>query len=663
MSIRGHLGNYNTATSRTHVRFGFSTHEAAGANVAPSSAFEAADLRIYKATDGAALSATQRSSANGITMTSPFDSLTGVHTVTIDLSDNSDSGFYATGCYYEVWLCPDETVDGQTITGVCLCSFEVGVPVVNVVQWAGQTTSVNASNLPVVATKEVYDAAEDAYTTLGFTAGALIVDLYSINGTTLTEGAAGRLAGAFSTFFDVASPVLTVAQAFPANFSTLTIANNAVNANVTHNAGTAITASGGRQEVIVSTNNDKTGYAIGTNGIQSSSFANGAITVNAFASGAITSTVLAANSITNTVLASSAVEEIQTNLVTATTLNLLFGGLYLSGDGETTIGDTGNDTTHLHLPEVSHPDDELNGLVIVVRDVGDTNARVVRRITDWVASTQLATLDSALPFTPQDQVDTYFILSVKDTGALATAANLATAQGNITDILADTNELQTNQGNWLTADVSDLPTNAELATALGTLNDLDATEVQTAAAAALTAYDPPTNAEMVARTLAAADYATATAVADVPTVAEFEARTIVAANYATASAVTAIQGATFDTATDSLEAIRNRGDSAWTTATGFSTHSAGDVVTALGTGSSLTAVKLASDGLDSISTAAPTGVASNFREMLVAVWRRLFKRTTKSATQIITYADNGTTPITTQAITSVGDDQEQGAAS
>ena len=36
-------------------------------------------------------------------------------------------------------------------------------------------------------------------------------------------------------------------------------------------------------------------------------------------------------------------------------------------------------------------------------------------------------------------------------------------------------------------------------------------------------------------------------------------------------------GATFNTSTDSLEALRNRGDVAWITATGFSTHSAADV--------------------------------------------------------------------------------------
>ena len=140
-----HLGFYNTSASRTHVRFQFSTHEAAGGNVAPSTAFEAADLRIYKAADGAAFSATQRSSANGITMTSPFDSLTGVHDVDIDLTDNSDASFYASGGFYSVVLSPDETVDGQTITGVVLAYFEIGTPVVQAASLGTQAKAdVNA---------------------------------------------------------------------------------------------------------------------------------------------------------------------------------------------------------------------------------------------------------------------------------------------------------------------------------------------------------------------------------------------------------------------------------------------------------------------------------------------------------------------------------------
>ncbi len=43
--------------------------------------------------------------------------------------------------------------------------------------------------------------------------------------------------------------------------------------------------------------------------------------------------------------------------------------------------------------------------------------------------------------------------------------------------------------------------------------------------------------------------------------------------------LTDIKGATWSASTDSLEAIRDRGDAAWTTATGFSTHSAADVWT------------------------------------------------------------------------------------
>lgn len=97
-----------------------------------------------------------------------------------------------------------------------------------------------------------------------------------------------------------------------------------------------------------------------------------------------------------------------------------------------------------------------------------------------------------------------------------------------------------------------------------------------------------------------------TQLADLPTVAEFEARTLVAASYATAANLatvagyidteigtiithlTDIKGATFDGSTDSLEALRNRGDAAWVTATSV-------------TVSDKTGFKLASDGLDAVT--------------------------------------------------------------
>lgn len=67
--------------------------------------------------------------------------------------------------------------------------------------------------------------------------------------------------------------------------------------------------------------------------------------------------------------------------------------------------------------------------------------------------------------------------------------------------------------------------------------------------------------------------------------------------------LTAMKGATFSGTTDSLEAIRDRGDAAWDTATGFSTHSAADVKAAIeAAGSHLTLIKAKTDGLNFTGT-------------------------------------------------------------
>lgn len=88
----------------------------------------------------------------------------------------------------------------------------------------------------------------------------------------------------------------------------------------------------------------------------------------------------------------------------------------------------------------------------------------------------------------------------------------------------------------------------------------------------------------------------------------------------------------------------------------------GGNIVATATVSDKTGFKLASDGLDLVATTAPTGAATNFREMVVQTWRRFFKKATKTDTQLVTYADNGTTPITTQAINDDGSTETQGAA-
>jgi hypothetical protein len=92
------------------------------------------------------------------------------------------------------------------------------------------------------------------------------------------------------------------------------------------------------------------------------------------------------------------------------------------------------------------------------------------------------------------------------------------------------------------------------------------------------------------------------------------------------------------------------------------TGTAGVVVAA----ASKTGYALASTGLDAIAVTAPSGVATTFPGMVVQLWRRFFKRAVKDATAatITTFADNGTTVVTTQAITDDGAGNEvQGAAS
>lgn len=96
--------------------------------------------------------------------------------------------------------------------------------------------------------------------------------------------------------------------------------------------------------------------------------------------------------------------------------------------------------------------------------------------------------------------------------------------------------------------------------------------------------------------------------------------------------LTAMKGATFNGATDSLEALRDRGDAAWTTATGFSTLDAAGVRTAVG---------LATANLD-------TQLSAELTQATLA--RKILKNRTETdpATGVMTvYDDDGTTPLYT----------------
>jgi hypothetical protein len=94
---------------------------------------------------------TERTSSNGITDTVNFDGITGVHHCTIDLSDNTDAGFYSAGSDYFVVLV-GAVIDGQTVNAT-LAQFSIGklpearLSVRGVVGTGSTTTSIVTSSL------------------------------------------------------------------------------------------------------------------------------------------------------------------------------------------------------------------------------------------------------------------------------------------------------------------------------------------------------------------------------------------------------------------------------------------------------------------------------------------------------------------------------------
>ena len=157
-----YVGDFSTGAT---VRLHFTTHTAAGALVAPSSAFAAADFRIYK--DG---SATERSSTAGVTVTSPFDSVTGRHLIEIDTSNNTVAGFYAAGSDYRVEINSAKTVDGQTQSGVVIGTFSI----LNRSIKAGDAMALTSGERTTLAAS-IWNALTSGITTTG-SIGKLIVD-------------------------------------------------------------------------------------------------------------------------------------------------------------------------------------------------------------------------------------------------------------------------------------------------------------------------------------------------------------------------------------------------------------------------------------------------------------------------------------------------------
>lgn len=111
------LGDYDTTETVINPFNTFSSDDPSASVTITNLA--AADVEIHK--DG---SDTQRASDNGVTVSINFDGVTGNHIISIDLSDNSDDGYYSAGSRYQVRM-EGTTVDGATINA-WIGTFSIG---------------------------------------------------------------------------------------------------------------------------------------------------------------------------------------------------------------------------------------------------------------------------------------------------------------------------------------------------------------------------------------------------------------------------------------------------------------------------------------------------------------------------------------------------------
>lgn len=209
--------NLGAVPAGTVLYIPFASYNAAGASVTLTG-LAVTDVEIYK--NG---STTQRASDNGYTLLDTdgidFDGVTGLHGFSIDLSDNTDSGFYAVGSWYWV-IVSTVTVDSQTVTFIAAvfriapAEATAGYPVTTHKVGTG-TGELNSSSGKVPATIAAGDLAANCITASAIADNA--IDAGAIASDAITSA---KVADGFITAAKLASDCITAAK----------IANGAIDA-------------------------------------------------------------------------------------------------------------------------------------------------------------------------------------------------------------------------------------------------------------------------------------------------------------------------------------------------------------------------------------------------------------------------------------------------
>ena len=169
----------------------FRTYDSNGANVTMSG-LAVTGIEIYK---GASL--TQRSSDSGYALLETdgidIETQTGLHGFSIDLSDNTDAGFYAAGSYYTIVL-NGLTVSTQSV-GLVVGRFRIvaaettaGVPAADTTHFGG-TAGTFASGIPSVNTAQLGGSTGNLDNLARWAAGMIIGTADSGSTTTMVDAA------------------------------------------------------------------------------------------------------------------------------------------------------------------------------------------------------------------------------------------------------------------------------------------------------------------------------------------------------------------------------------------------------------------------------------------------------------------------------------------
>ena len=199
-----HLGDV-PASSTLYIPF--TTYDKTNGASVTMSGLAVTDIEIYK--NG---STTQRASDAGYTLLDTdgidFDGITGLHGFSVDLSDNTDAGFYAVGSFYWV-VVSTITVDSQTVTFVP-ATFRIvaaeaitGKPKVDVDGWLG-----TAAATPTVAGVPEVDITHIGGTAVTAASGIPEVKVASVAADAITASAiAANAIGASELAADAATEI------------------------------------------------------------------------------------------------------------------------------------------------------------------------------------------------------------------------------------------------------------------------------------------------------------------------------------------------------------------------------------------------------------------------------------------------------------------------